>query len=168
MVFVLLGMNMLKQIPMTIKGAEQLKEELQRLKSVDRPHIIQAISEARAQGDLSENAEYEAAKERQSFIEGRIAEIEAKLSTAMVIDPSSIVGESESVFGCKVEAQDVDTEEIFTYQIVGDDEADIKLKKISINSPIAKAFIGKAVGDVAEVNTPGGAKSYEILDVKYL
>lgn len=159
---------MLKQIPMTIKGSEQLKEELQRLKSVDRPHIIQAISEARAQGDLSENAEYEAAKERQSFIEGRIAEIEAKLSTAMVIDPSSIVGESECVFGSTVEVQDIDTEDIFTYQIVGDDESDIKLKKISINSPIAKAFIGKAVGDVAEVNTPGGAKSYEILDVKYL
>jgi transcription elongation factor GreA len=117
---------------------------------------------------LSENAEYEAAKERQSFIEGRIAEIEAKLSTAMVIDPSSIVGESECVFGSTVEAQDLDTEDIFTYQIVGDDEADIKLKKISINSPIAKAFIGKAIGDVAEVNTPGGAKSYEILDVKYL
>lgn len=159
---------MLKQIPMTIKGSKQLKEELQRLKSVDRPHIIQAISEARAQGDLSENAEYEAAKERQSFIEGRIAEIEAKLSTAMVIDPSSIVGESECVFGSTVEVQDIDTEDIFTYQIVGDDESDIKLKKISINSPIAKAFIGKAVGDVAEVNTPGGAKSYEILDVKYL
>jgi transcription elongation factor GreA len=167
-VFVLIGMNMLKQIPMTIKGAEQLKEELQRLKSIDRPNIIQAISEARAQGDLSENAEYESAKERQSFIEGRIAEIEAKLSTAMVIDPSSIVGESECVFGSTVEAQDLDTEDIFTYQIVGDDEADIKQKKISINSPIAKAFIGKAVGDVAEVNTPGGAKSYEILDVKYL
>ena len=117
---------------------------------------------------MSENAEYESAKERQSFIEGRIAEIEAKLSTAMVIDPSSIVGESECVFGSTVEAQDLDTEDIFTYQIVGDDEADIKLKKISINSPIAKAFIGKAIGDVAEVNTPGGAKSYEILDVKYL
>jgi transcription elongation factor GreA len=167
-VFVLIGMNMLKQIPMTIKGAEQLKEELQRLKSVDRPHIIQAISEARAQGDLSENAEYESAKERQSFIEGRIAEIEAKLSTAMVIDPSSIVGESECVFGSTVEVQDLDTEDIFTYQIVGDDEADIKQKKISINSPIAKAFIGKAIGDVAEVNTPGGAKSYEILDIKYV
>jgi transcription elongation factor GreA len=167
-VFVLIGMNMLKQIPMTIKGAEQLKEELQRLKSVDRPNIIQAISEARAQGDLSENAEYESAKERQSFIEGRIAEIEAKLSTAMVIDTSSIVGETQCVFGSTVEAQDLDTEDILIYQIVGDDEADIKNKKISINSPIAKAFIGKAVGDIAEVNTPGGAKSYEILDIKYL
>jgi len=108
---------MLKQIPMTIKGAEQLKEELQRLKSVDRPNIIQAISEARAQGDLSENAEYESAKERQSFIEGRIAEIEAKLSTAMVIDPSSIVGESECVFGSTVEVQDLDTEDIFTTKL---------------------------------------------------
>jgi len=117
---------------------------------------------------LSENAEYESAKERQSFIEGRIAEIEAKLSTSMVIDPSSIVGESQCVFGSTVEAQDLDTEDILIYQIVGDDEADIKHKKISINSPIAKAFIGKAVGDIAEVNTPGGVKSYEILDIKYL
>jgi transcription elongation factor GreA len=161
-------MNMPKQIPMTIKGALLLKEELQRLKSVDRPNIIQAISEARAQGDLSENAEYESAKERQSFIEGRIKEIETKLSSAMVIDPSAIVGENQCVFGSTVEVQDLDTEDIFTYQIVGDDEADIKQKKISINSPIAKAFIGKAIGDMAEVNTPGGAKSFAILNIKYL
>ena len=159
---------MLKQIPMTIKGAEQLKEELQRLKSVDRPNIIQAISEARAQGDLSENAEYEAAKERQSFIEGRIAEIEAKLSTAMVIDPSSIVGESECVFGSTVEVQDLDTEDIFTYQIVGDDEADIAANKISISSPIARALIGKEEGDVVTVQAPAGAREVEILSVRYI
>lgn len=134
---------MLKQIPMTIKGAEQLKEELQRLKSVDRPNIIQAISEARAQGDLSENAEYESAKERQSFIEGRIAEIEAKLSTAMVIDPSSIVGESQCVFGSTVEAQDLDTEDILIYQIVGDDEADIKHKRFQLIHPLQKRLLAK-------------------------
>ena len=158
----------MNQIPVTVNGAELLKLELHRLRSVDRPAVIEAISEARAQGDLSENAEYEAAKEKQSFIEGRIAEIEAKLSNAMVIDPSTIVGENQCVFGSTVEAQDLVTEDILIYQIVGDDEADIKHKKISINSPIAKAFIGKAVGDIAEVNTPGGAKSYEILDIKYL
>ena len=159
---------MLKQIPMTIKGAELLKEELQRLKSVDRPNIIQAISEARAQGDLSENAEYESAKERQSFIEGRIAEIEAKLSNAMIIDPTTIVGENQCVFGSTVEAQDLDTEDIFTYQIVGDDEADLEANKISISSPIARALIRKEAGDVVKVTTPGGEREVEIIHVRYI
>ena len=159
---------MLKQIPMTIKGADQLKEELQRLKSIDRPNIIQAISEARAQGDLSENAEYEAAKERQSFIEGRINEVEAKLSNAMVIDPTTLHADGRCVFGSTVRIEDLDSGSIITYQIVGDDEADIKNGKISISSPIARGLIGKSEGDVAEVLAPGGVKEYEILDVQYI
>ena len=156
------------QIPVTVKGAAQLREELFCLRSVDRPYIIQAIAEARAQGDLSENAEYEAAKERQSFIEGRIAEIEAKLSNAMIIDPTTLHAEGRCVFGSTVRIEDLDSGNMITYQIVGDDEADIKNGKISISSPIARGLIGKSEGDVAEVMAPGGVKEYEILDVQYI
>jgi transcription elongation factor GreA len=156
------------QVPVTVKGAAQLKEELLRLRSVDRPDVIQAIAEARAQGDLSENAEYEAAKERQSFIEGRIAEVEAKLSNAMVIDPSTLHADGRCVFGSTVRIEDLDSGTIITYQIVGDDEADIKNGKISISSPISRGLIGKSEGDVAEVMAPGGIKEYEILEVQYI
>ncbi len=156
------------QIPMTRNGVERLKEELQQLKSQDRPNIIQAIAEARAQGDLSENAEYDAAKEKQGFIEGRISEIEAKLSNAQIIDPASLNAEGKCVFGATIDLEDLDDEKKVTYQIVGDDEADIKSNKISISSPIARALIGKELGDVVEVETPGGIKSYEIMDVKYI
>lgn len=158
----------MNQIPVTIRGAELLKEELQRLRSVDRPSVIQAIAEARAQGDLSENAEYESAKERQSFIEGRIAEIEAKLSNAQIIDPLTLNADGRCVFGATVEVEDLDNGGTSTYQIVGDDEADIKLGKISVSSPIARALIGKSAGDVAEVMAPSGMRSYEILDVQYI
>lgn len=158
----------MNQIPVTIRGAELLKEELQRLRSVDRPHIIQAIAEARAQGDLSENAEYEAAKERQSFIEGRISEIEAKLSNAQIIDPLTLNADGRCVFGSTVDVEDLDNGGTSTYQIVGDDEADIKSGKISVSSPIARALIGKSAGDVAEVMAPSGMRSYEILDVQYI
>ncbi len=156
------------QIPVTVKGAALLKEELLRLRSVDRPYIIQAIAEARAQGDLSENAEYEAAKERQSFIEGRIAEVEAKLSNAMVIDPTTLHADGRCVFGSTVRIEDLNGGGIITYQIVGDDEADIKNGKISVSSPISRGLIGKSEGDVAEVMAPGGVKEYEILDVQYI
>lgn len=156
------------QIPVTVKGAAQLKEELLRLRSVDRPHIIQAIAEARAQGDLSENAEYEAAKERQSFIEGRIAEVEAKLSNAMIIDPTTLHADGRCVFGSTVRIEDLDSGSIITYQIVGDDEADIKNGKISVSSPISRGLIGKSEGDIAEVMAPGGIKEYEILEVQYI
>ena len=158
----------MNQIPITVRGAELLKVELQRLRSVDRPDVIQAIAEARALGDLSENAEYDAAKERQSFIEGRIAEVEAKLSNAMVIDPSTLNAEGRCVFGATVELEDLDSGDLSTYQIVGDDEADIKGGKISIGSPIARALIGKVAGDVAEVMAPGGLRSYEVLNVQYI
>lgn len=158
----------MNQIPITVKGAELLKAELQRLRSVDRPSVIQAIAEARALGDLSENAEYDAAKERQSFIEGRIAEIEAKLSNAMIIDPTILNAEGRCVFGATVELEDLDSGDVTTYQIVGDDEADIKGGKISIGSPIARALIGKVEGDVAEVMAPGGIRSYEVLGVQYI
>jgi transcription elongation factor GreA len=156
------------QIPVTVKGLAQLKAELLRLRSVDRPYIIQAIAEARAQGDLSENAEYEAAKERQSFIEGRINEVEAKLSNAMVIDPSTLHADGRCVFGSTVRIEDLDSGNIITYQIVGEDEADIKNGKISISSPIARGLIGKSEGDIAEVVAPGGIKEYEVLDVQYI
>ena len=158
----------MNQIPVTIRGAELLKQELQRLRSVDRPQIIQAIAEARAQGDLSENAEYESAKERQSFIEGRIAEIEAKLSNAQIIDPLTLNADGRCVFGATVEVEDLDNGGTSIYQIVGDDEADIKSGKISVSSPIARALIGKTAGDVAEVMAPSGLRSYEILDVQYI
>lgn len=156
------------QIPVTVRGAELMKEELQRLRSVDRPTIIQAIAEARAQGDLSENAEYEAAKERQSFIEGRIAELESKLSNLQVIDPQTLNAEGRVVFGATVRFEDLDSGDMKIYQIVGEDEADIKGGKISVSSPIARGLIGKSEGEVAEVLAPGGVKEYEILDVQYI
>ena len=155
------------QIPMTRNGLEALKRELQRLKSVDRPAIIEAIAEARAQGDLSENAEYESAKEKQGFIEGRIADIEAKISQAEVIDPSSLNAGGRCVFGATIEMEDLDTEQKSTYQIVGDDESNIKENKISINSPLAKALIGKEEGDEAIVKAPKGDICYEIEEIKY-
>lgn len=155
-------------IPITVNGAEKLKAELKNLKSVERPAVINAIAEARAQGDLSENAEYDAAKEKQGFIEGRIQEIEGKLSNAQIIDPSKLDAEGRVVFGATVELEDLDNEKTVTYQIVGDDEADIKLGLISVSSPIARALIGKYEGDVAEVQAPGGVREYEVLSVKYI
>jgi transcription elongation factor GreA len=158
----------MNQIPVTVQGAELLKAELQRLRSVDRPNVIQAIAEARAQGDLSENAEYDAAKERQSFIEGRIAEIEAKLANAQIIDPRTLNAEGRCVFGATVKLEDLDSGDTAVYQIVGDDEADIKNGKISVSSPIARALIGKSEGDVAEVVAPSGLRNYEVLEVRYI
>jgi transcription elongation factor GreA len=156
------------KIPITVAGAEKLRAELHELRTVQRPSIITAISEARSHGDLSENAEYHAAKERQSFIEGRIAEIEAKLANAQIINPALLDADGRCVFGATVELEDVASREVVTYQIVGEDEADIKQGKISISSPIARALIGKYSGDVAEVDAPGGTREYEILDVKYV
>ncbi|HEX6364251.1 MAG TPA: transcription elongation factor GreA [Albitalea sp.] len=155
-------------IPLTKRGAEKLKDELQRLKSVERHAVIQAIAEARAQGDLSENAEYEAAKDKQGFIEGRINEIEGKLAAAQVIDPSALDAGGRVVFGSTVDLEEESTGAKVTYQIVGDDEADLKHGLISISSPIARALIGKEAGDVADVQAPGGVKSYEIVDVRYV
>ena len=155
-------------IPITKRGAEKLKAELHDLKTVQRPWVINAIAEARAQGDLSENAEYDAAKERQGFVEGRIAEIEGKLSNAQIIDPSTLDADGRVVFGATVQLLDMETDDEVRYQIVGDDEADIKLGKVSVNSPIARALIGKEAGDVAEVQAPGGLREYEVLDVQYL
>ncbi len=155
-------------IPITIRGAEKLKEELQRLKTKDRHEVINAIAEARAQGDLSENAEYEAAKDRQGFIEGRIKEIESKLSSAQIIDPSTLDAGGRVVFGATVELEDEDSGDTVTYQIVGEDEADLKLGLINISSPIARALIGKEAGETAVVQAPAGARSYEIVDVRYL
>ena len=154
--------------PLTVVGAEKLRTDLQELKAVQRPAIIAAIAEARAHGDLSENAEYAAAKERQSFIEGRIAEVESKLSNAQVIDPKLIDADGACVFGATIELEDMESGDVVTYQIVGDDEADIKRGKISISSPIARALIGKHPGDVAEVKAPGGVREYEIREVKYV
>lgn len=150
--------------PMTINGAKELENELIRLKSVERPYVIQAISEARSHGDLSENAEYDAAKERQGFIEGRIAEIETKLSLANIIDPTKIETNGRIIFGLKVELFDLETEESVCYQIVGDDEANIDNGKISVNSPVARSLIGKEIGQVVEIKVPNGMKEYEILD----
>ena len=155
-------------IPLTRRGAEKLKEELQRLKSVDRHAVIQAIAEARAQGDLSENAEYEAAKDKQGFIEGRIIEIEGKLAAAQIIDPANLHAEGRVVFGSTVDLEEEASGAKVTYQIVGDDEADLKHGLISISSPIARALIGKEAGDVADVQAPGGIKSYEIVEVRYV
>ncbi|MFM1856466.1 MAG: hypothetical protein RLZ83_1775 [Pseudomonadota bacterium] len=155
-------------IPLTRRGADKLKEELHRLKSVERHAVIQAIAEARAQGDLSENAEYDAAKDKQGFIEGRILEIEAKLSAAQIIDPSSLDAGGRVVFGSTVDLEDEESGSRVTYQIVGDDEADLKLGLVSISSPIARALIGKSEGDIAEVRAPGGVRSYEIVQVRYL
>ena len=159
---------MISTVPITVHGAQLLKEELQRLKHVERPAVINAISEARAQGDLSENAEYDAAKERQSFIEGRIAELEGKLSAAQIIDPTLLDAEGRVVFASTVTLQYLKSGDNVTYQIVGDDEADLKVSKISISSPIARALIGKYAGDEVEVQAPGGVRSYEIIDVKYI
>jgi transcription elongation factor GreA len=157
-----------RKVPITAIGAEKLRAELQRLKTIDRPGIVNAIAEARSHGDITENAEYEAARERQGFIEGRIIELEAKLANAQVIDPAHLDDDGRVVFGSTVELMDTASEEVVTYQIVGEDEADIKLGKISYSSPIAKALIGKSEGDVAEVRTPGGVKEFEIVDVKYV
>ena len=153
--------------PVTKRGADKLKAELQQLKTVDRPAVINAIAEARAQGDLSENAEYEAAKDRQGFIEGRIAEIESKLATAQVIDPAGIEADGKVVFGATVDLEDEDSGDTVTYQIVGEDEADLKQGLINIGSPIARALIGKEEGDLAEVQTPGGVRRLEIIQVRY-
>ncbi len=155
-------------IPLTKRGADQLRDELQRLKSVERPSVINSIAEARAQGDLSENAEYDAAKEKQGFIEGRIAEIESKLAAAQVIDPATLDAEGRVVFAATVELEDLDSGNKVTYQIVGDDEADIDHGLISVSSPIARALIGKFEGDVAAVQAPGGVREYEIMAVRYV
>ena len=155
------------KVPITARGAEKLRAELQELKTVARPRVIRAIAEAREHGDLKENAEYHAAREQQSFIEGRIQEIEHKLANAQIIDVSKINAGGKVVFGATVELVDEDTGEEVTYQIVGEDEADIKQGMISVNSPIARALIGKEEGDLAEVRTPGGVKTYEIVAVRY-
>ena len=154
-------------LPITKRGAEKLKAELHQLKSFERPSVINAIAEARAQGDLSENAEYEAAKDKQGFVEGRIQEIEGKLSVAQVIDPTELNAGGRVVFGTTVQLEDEDSGQKVTYQIVGEDEADLKLGLININSPIARALIGKEEGDVAEVQAPGGLRRYEVLTVAY-
>lgn len=158
----------MSKVPLTKKGAEKLRQELHRLKTVDRPNVVNAIAEARAHGDLSENAEYAAARERQSFIEGRILEIEGKLSNAQIIDPKLLDADGRCVFGATVDLEDLGSGGKVTYQIVGDDEADLKSNKISISSPIARALIGKYAGDIAEVKAPAGVREYEVLDVKYL
>lgn len=155
-------------LPITKRGAELLREELHRLKTVERPSVINAIAEARAQGDLSENADYDAAKDRQGFIEGRIQEIEGKLSVAQVIDPGAVDGGGKVVFGATVELEDEDSGDAVTYQIVGEDEADIKSGRISFSSPIARSLIGKSEGDAVDVVTPGGRRSYEIIAVRYV
>jgi transcription elongation factor GreA len=159
---------MSKKVPITARGAEKLREELSRLKTVDRPRIIAAIAEARAHGDLKENAEYHAAREQQSFAEGRIKEIEGKLSHAHIVDISMLDANGKVVFGCTVELMDEDSEETIVYQIVGEDEADIKVGMISVNSPIARALIAKMEGDVVSVTVPGGERSLEIIEVRYI
>ena len=161
-------MSSVVKVPLTIAGAEALKAELHRLKTVDRPAVIIAISEARAQGDLSENAEYDAAKEKQGFIEGRINELETKLSSAQVINTKMLEEDGRVVFGVTVDLEAVESGDKMTYQIVGEDEADLKHAKISFSSPIARAMIGKSAGDVVEVRAPGGVKEYEIVDVRYV
>jgi len=158
----------MNKIPITVRGAEKLREELSNLKSVVRPRIIAAIAEARAHGDLKENAEYHAAREQQGFTEGRIKEIEAKLSNCQVIDVSQVNADGKVVFGATVELEDLDSEQIVTYQIVGEDEADIRENRISITSPIARALIGKREGDAVTVQTPGGVKEFDIRSVRYV
>ncbi|HJW02561.1 MAG TPA: transcription elongation factor GreA [Azospira sp.] len=157
----------MSKIPLTVNGAEKLRAELHRLKTVDRPNVIAAIAEARSHGDLSENAEYDAAKERQGFIEGRIQEVEGKIGNAQIIDPKALDADGRCVFGATVDLEDQDSGDQVTYQIVGEDEADIKAGKISYNSPMARALIGKYAGDIAQVQAPGGLREYEILDVRY-
>ena len=158
----------MSKTPLTIIGAELLRQELNHLKTVERPWVINAISEARAQGDLSENAEYDAAKERQSFVEGRIVEVEGKLGSAQIIDPKTLNADGRCVFGSTVVLEDTNNGDVITYQIVGDDEANIRERKISISSPIARALIGKYSGDIAEVQAPGGVREYEVVDVQYI
>ena len=172
----------MSKVPLTVAGAEKLRQELQRLKTVDRPSVIAAIAEARSHGDLSENAEYDAAKERQGFIEGRIREVEGKLSNAQIIDPKLLDADGRCVFGATVSLEDLDTGEMVTYQIVGEDEADIKEGKVAISSPIAtlpsfkvaisspiaRALIGKFAGDVAEVQAPKGVRELELIEVRYI
>ncbi len=158
----------MSKIPLTLIGADKLRQELHRLKTVERPWVINAISEARAQGDLSENAEYEAAKEKQGFVEGRIIELEGKLGSAQIIDPKTLNADGRCVFGATVVLEDVNSGDVVTYQIVGDDEANIRERKISISSPIARALIGKYSGDVAEVQAPQGVREYEVVEVQYI
>ncbi len=158
----------MKRNPMTLRGAEALRSELKRLKTEDRPRVIKAIAEARSHGDLSENAEYHAAREQQGFIEGRIGEIEAKLSTAEIIDPTAMASSGKVIFGATVDLENQDDGKTISYQIVGEDEADIKAARISITSPIARALVGKSAGDVVDVTAPGGTHSYEIVKVRYI
>jgi len=158
----------MKRNPMTLRGAEALRNELRRLKTEDRPRVIKAIAEARSHGDLSENAEYHAAREQQGFIEGRIGEIEAKLSTAEIIDPTAMGSTGKVIFGATVDLENQDDGKPISYQIVGEDEADIKSGRISITSPIARALVGKSAGDVVDVTAPGGTHSYEVVKVRYL
>ncbi len=158
----------MSKVPLTKDGAEKLRQELHRLKTVERPNVVAAIAEARAHGDLSENAEYAAAREKQSFIEGRIQEIEGKLGNAQIIDPKLLDADGRCVFGATVDLEDLESGDRVTYQIVGEDEADLKNNKISISSPIARALIGKYAGDIAEVKAPGGLREYELHDVKYV
>ena len=155
-------------IPLTVRGAERLQAELHRLKTVERPSVITAIAEARAQGDLSENAEYDAARERQGFVEGRIAELDGTLSNAQIIDPSTLDAEGRAVFGATVEIEDLESGDKLVYQIVGDVESDIREGRISVSSPVARALIGKSEGDVVEVQAPSGVREYEVLSVRYL
>lgn len=157
----------MSKIPLTLNGAEKLRAELQYLKTVERPRAIAAIAEARSHGDLSENAEYDAAKERQGFIEGRIKEVESKLANAQIIDPKLLDADGRCVFGATLDLEDQDSGARVSYQIVGEDEADIKAGKISVNSPIARALIGKFAGDIAQVQAPAGLREYEVLDVRY-
>ncbi len=157
----------MSKIPLTLTGAEKLRAELHRLKTVDRPNVVAAIAEARSHGDLSENAEYDAAKERQGFIEGRIQEVEGKLGNAQIIDPKALDADGRVVFGATVDLEDQDSGDPVTYQIVGEDEADIKAGKLSFASPMARALIGKFAGDIAQVQAPGGLREFEILDVRY-
>jgi len=156
------------KIPITTSGFERLRAELQELKTVQRPAIVTAIAEARSHGDIAENAEYHAAKERQGFIEGRISELESKLGNVQIINPALLDTDGRCVFGATVDLEDMKSGEVVTYQIVGDDEGDIKQGKVSIGSPLARALIGKYSGDVAEVRAPGGMREYEILDVRYI
>lgn len=158
----------MSSIPLTMSGAERLQEELRRLKTVERPEIINAIAEARSQGDLSENAEYDAARERQAFVEGRIKELESTLSNAQIIDPSALDVDGRAVFGATVEIEDLESGERVTYQIVGDVEADIRANRISVSSPVARALIGKSEGDVIEVQAPAGVREYEVLGISYV